>query len=78
MTVTVKVENPDEATALVGMIAQAILQIKGVSIKHAPQVGVPAELGAVTLTADEVAAADELATMLGDLGIDQGEDEATT
>lgn len=64
MTVTVKVADGAEAAELVGMLAELVQRVKGVSISHPPVVGVPAELGAVTLSDSETAALAELGAML--------------
>jgi hypothetical protein len=65
MTVTCKVENADEATELCQAVAVFLVQrIKGVSASMPPTVGVPQDVSAVTLSADESAAADEIGAKL--------------
>lgn len=72
MTVTVKVENGQEAAELVGKLAELVQRVKGVSISHPPVVGIPAEVGAVTLSDAEQASAAELGAMLDDNAADDG------
>jgi hypothetical protein len=78
MTVTVKVENAEQAVELVSAIAQSMTSIKGISIKHPPVVGVAQELGSVSLSQQEQDAASELGAMLDGLGIDAPSSESPT
>lgn len=48
VTVTVKVQDANEATELVNSLAARMVQTKGVSLSHRPVVGSPAIVGGVT------------------------------
>lgn len=61
MTVTCKVEDADEATALCEAVAAFLVQrVKGVSASMPPTVGVPQDVTAAPLSAEDAATFDAM------------------